>query len=513
MPDPHIISAGEPAARPYDAIVIGAGMSGLTTAVILAKEGMRVVVLEQHSRIGGTLHRFFRKGGVGFDVGFHYVGGVEPGQVLERYLAYCGVMDRLTLIPFDQDGFDELRFPGLRLRVPAGYERYRDRLSAAFPSERAAIQEYCRLMREVVDGFAFYRLRSAQRPEHVERWLSTSLASVVDGLTGDTRLRAVMCGQSPLYGVEPERTPVALHALVTDTTMQHAYTFAGGGDRLAQVMGERLEELGGEVEPGVRAAAIMLDDDRRVRGVRTDQGEELLAPLVVSSANPKVTVSLLPEGALGPAYRRRVLGMEDGISTASIYVTTPADLSAYRGRNLYCYDTSDMTAVYARAGRRRPFLFATVPSAREGTTADGRHLAAGFTLMPFAEVAAFAETRLGARGPAYAECKAEITAGLTAQMLDAIPELRGNVATVEVATPLTSRDYTLSPGGAAYGLHHSIEQSGGHGLKPRTRVQGLHLTGQSVLFPGVVGVTISAFHTAAGIVGAEHLMVRVTAGS
>ena len=58
-----------------------------------------------------------------------------------------------------------------------------------------------------------------------------------------------------------------------------------------------------------------------------------------------------------------------------------------------------------------------------------------------------------------------------------------------------------------------IEQSGGHGLKPRTRVQGLHLPGQSVLFPGVVGVTISAFHTAAGIVGAEHLMVRVTAGS
>ena len=41
-----------------DAIIIGSGMSGLTAAIILAKEGKRVVVLEEHYRPGGFLASF-----------------------------------------------------------------------------------------------------------------------------------------------------------------------------------------------------------------------------------------------------------------------------------------------------------------------------------------------------------------------------------------------------------------------------------------------------------------------
>ena len=505
------VGESEPASRPYDAIVVGAGMSGLSSGMILAKEGMRVLVLEQHDRIGGYLHRFFRKGGVQFDVGFHYVGGVEPGQVLGRYLAYCGVADRLELIPFDPTGFDELRFPDRRVLVPAGYEQYRERLLEAFPNERAGIDAYCRILPQVVDGFAFYRLRATQDTAHSDRWMSTPLGQLLDGLIGDAALKAVLCGHSPLYGVEPRRTPVALHALVTDTYMQNPYTFRGGGDRLTQCMGQRLEEAGGEIRTGRLVAAILLGADHRVRGVRTEQGEEFLAPLVVSSAHPKVTLSLLPLEVLGPASRRRLSRMEDGVGTVSVYVTTQVDLTHYRGRNIYNYKTTDIDGLYAgHPGEPgRPFAFVTVPSAREGVTEDGRHLVTGFGLMRYAEVARWAETRVGARGAEYEEIKARAAEEILALIVDAVPELKGHIVSVEAATPLTNRDYSMSAGGAAYGLHHSVEQTGRMGLKPRTRIPGLHLTGQSVLFPGVCGVTISAFHTAAGILGADYLMDKV----
>lgn len=52
----------------FDAIVIGSGIGGLTTAAILAKSGKKVLVLEQHDQCGGCCHSFFEKG-YEFDTG------------------------------------------------------------------------------------------------------------------------------------------------------------------------------------------------------------------------------------------------------------------------------------------------------------------------------------------------------------------------------------------------------------------------------------------------------------
>lgn len=55
-----------------DAIVIGSGLGGLSTAVIMAKLGKRVLVLEQHDQAGGCCHTFTEKG-FEFDVGAWHI--------------------------------------------------------------------------------------------------------------------------------------------------------------------------------------------------------------------------------------------------------------------------------------------------------------------------------------------------------------------------------------------------------------------------------------------------------
>jgi len=70
----------------YDTIIIGSGLGGLMTALILAKEGRKVAIVEKNKQFGGNLQSFFRDG-VLFDTGVHYVGSLEKGQPLHNYFS------------------------------------------------------------------------------------------------------------------------------------------------------------------------------------------------------------------------------------------------------------------------------------------------------------------------------------------------------------------------------------------------------------------------------------------
>ena len=55
----------------YDFLVIGSGISGMTLALLLAKTGAKVAVLEKSAAIGGSMQRFSRNG-CPLDTGFHF---------------------------------------------------------------------------------------------------------------------------------------------------------------------------------------------------------------------------------------------------------------------------------------------------------------------------------------------------------------------------------------------------------------------------------------------------------
>ena len=60
----------------HDVIIVGSGLGGLLCAGILSRAGLDVLVLEQGTQPGGCLQTY-RRHGLDFDTGFHYVGGLH----------------------------------------------------------------------------------------------------------------------------------------------------------------------------------------------------------------------------------------------------------------------------------------------------------------------------------------------------------------------------------------------------------------------------------------------------
>ena len=251
----------------YDAVIIGSGVSGMTAAIILAKEGQRVLVLEQHSQPGGLMQHFRRQGLV-FPTGVHRLGSLDEGQILNCYFQYLGVLDKLSLKRMSADGFEEYSFPGLRFRVPIGQEAFRERLYQYFPREKVAIDQFFADMNRLVSQFPLYNLEN--QPERSGLFSeSEPLASYLDHLNCSRELKGILSANNPLYGIPPSKCPLNTHFLVTDSFLNSSWRVDEYATPLADAFSQSFLAQGGEIRcnalvtrisaSGGRAEGLVLD--------------------------------------------------------------------------------------------------------------------------------------------------------------------------------------------------------------------------------------------------------------
>lgn len=178
----------------YDAIIIGGGLGGLTSGLMLAKEGLNVCVLEQHHTIGGCLQSFSRNGRT-LDTGMHYVGSLSEGQIMHQYFKYLGVVDKLKLQKLDENGFDHFHFSdGSHFCHAMGYDRFLDTLTSAFPNERKGLKEFCDVVQNVGGLISPKILRSGKVSDGGIEYLSVSAYDEIAKYIKDETLQRVLAG-------------------------------------------------------------------------------------------------------------------------------------------------------------------------------------------------------------------------------------------------------------------------------------------------------------------------------
>ncbi len=123
----------------YDAVIIGAGISGLVCACYLAKGGMKILLVEQHHKTGGYCTSFKRKN-YNFDAAAHSFGSYREGGIMRKILRDLEVDKKLGIRRYDPS--DIILAPGYKISFWADNRKTISELQVAFPHEAAGISSF-----------------------------------------------------------------------------------------------------------------------------------------------------------------------------------------------------------------------------------------------------------------------------------------------------------------------------------------------------------------------------------
>ncbi|HUL00047.1 MAG TPA: NAD(P)/FAD-dependent oxidoreductase, partial [Nitrospirota bacterium] len=139
----------------YDAIIIGAGISGLVCGCYLAKAGLGVLILEQHHKPGGYCTSFKRKGFL-FDAAAHSFGNYRQGGHVRMILSDLGVSDMITIDRYDPS--DVIISSDFKLTLKNDRQASIDELATVFPKEKTNINNFFNFL-TASDQLEFTRLK------------------------------------------------------------------------------------------------------------------------------------------------------------------------------------------------------------------------------------------------------------------------------------------------------------------------------------------------------------------
>lgn len=519
-----------PMRNDWDVIVVGSGLGGLTAAAYLAALGRRVLVVEQHYVAGGNAGVFRRKRMFEFDVGTHYLAQCEPGGSVRAILHGLGIEERVEFLELDPDGFDTIMFPGVCVRMPKGWERYRSRLVEAFHAEAEGVGRCVDVLQAVAEQSRALRTSgdpAAQDIRQLVAWGMRPITALFDECGLSEAARAVLLAQSPSYATPPSRTLTAVAAGFLDGYLAGAYYPKGGGQVLPARILRVLRENGGTLLTRTRVKRILVEEGRTV-GIEVAGGEHYRAPVVISNADLKRTVTeLVGEEHFAPETVRRVLDYRMALPFFVVYLGLDIDLSERLPKtNFWGSDSTDIETTYQQTldGQipEHPLVFISIGSLKDP---DSPWIAPkGYTAMdvmalvpPRHELWEVNEGPVAGeryhRNPAYRSVKDAFAERLVDAAERMIPGIRQHIVWQEASTPITHERYTLSTGGTSYGIEISPDQIGPNRPGHATEVAGLYLTGANTQSGhGISGVIRSGIDCA-GVIAGRDLFTEVRAGT
>ena len=421
----------------YDAVVIGSGLGGLTSANLLAKAGNRVLLLEHHYQFGGLATWFKRPGGHVFDISLH---GFPHGMIKScRKYWTREIADSIERL-------EDIRFLNPQMNLRTSFDK------ADFSR---LLMEKFGIPAEQVQAF-FDHLGQMNFYDEDRRTTGEVFEEFFPGRNDVHRL--LMEPIAYANGSSLEDPAIAYGIVFSNFMNKGVYLYKGGTDTLIGKMTKELQANGAELRKCALVKEILLergaDGKPRVTGVvaqSRNSGEEhpprtIRCDAVVSNANLKTTLQeLLPADSLPADFRREGENVRVNTSSCQVYMgIRKGESIPHVGDLIFSSEAPEFSTeeLLRRRGRSRTFSF-YYPDTR-----------------PHSRVPRYAVVAsLNARWEDWAELDEERyeaeKAGLAEDCVQALekilPGVREKIDHLEAATPRTVQYFTRHHGGTSFG--------------------------------------------------------------
>ena len=489
-------------------IIIGSGLGGLSTGVILAKNSYDVTILEQASQIGGCL-QCFQRDGVKFETGMHFIGSLDDGKVLSNYLNYLEIKDKIVVNRLDKDAYDIVSLNGEKFEFPNGRKAFIERFSERFPSQRENLEHYCDLVEQVASMSPFRDLKKENDDNrHLDNeLLFKSLDEIINQTITDPVLRDVLVGNLSLYAAQKGKTPFSTHAFIFDFYNNGAFRIVGGSDTIAKALNDVLLRYGGRIMTRQKVTKIIVEN-KVATGVITEDGVYHAADVIISDINPKQLIDIVDDTAFSEAYKSRIENIPNTTSVFSLYLRFKDEAMPYLNSNFYGFQSVTPWEMSGEVDKKWPSGYLYMHHCHEKEPRFAKS-AVILSYMSMDALKQWKDTKIGHRGIDYELFKQEMSERLLNVVEKDFPGLRNAIADYHAATPLTYRDYTLTPDGSIYGLAKDVNKGITGRVSYKTKVPNLFLVGQNINSHGMLGVLVGTMNVCSQLIGEQEVRKQI----
>ena len=447
----------------YEAVVIGAGNGGLSATAYLAKQGIKVLCLEQHNLPGGVATSFVR-GRFEFETSLHELASYGPqsnkGSIRRMFEDKLKIDTKFVQVP---EAFRLiLTDPGeeMDIKMPFGVENFIDSIEREVPGSRESVEKYFKVANEIGEAFSYIGKMNG-KPDQGEllkefpnflRTAAYSVSEVENALGIPEKAQKILNGYWAYLGLPMSRMNFTMYSAMVlsyleiggwvPTDRSHGYTTA---------IDAKIREFGGRIEYNTTVDKILVEGGKVV-GVTTTSGDKIKTNYVISNATQTVVYNQLiyPQSEVPEIAYKDVNARIHGLTGFVLYVGLDASAEEL-GLHDYGYfimnnmNTEDVYDSWRKLQAPKGLACTVLNNAVPGCSPPGTCILNITTLYR-------PEAWKDVKPEDYVDLKNKLAEELLIKFEKATgTSLRDHIEEIEIATPATFARYAKLYNGIFYG--------------------------------------------------------------
>lgn len=476
----------------YDSVIVGAGLGGLICGAILAKNGKKVIMVENHSIPGGCATTFKRKG-FSMEVGLHEMDGLYPEDKKTELFNYLGIFDNVEIVKAPEF-YRTLHTNGsFDFKMIDDEKIAENELIQAFPKEKKGIKKFFRNIMGIRKNinlislnkwykFLIYAFAPITVP-YLLKNMKMTLGDFLDKHIKNEDLKLVLSANTAYYHDNPHELSIIWFASAQASYFMGGGNFIkGGSQNLSDYLAKVITDNGGKIIYNTEAIQVLIGKNtKKAIGIKCENKKdgvfEIFAENVVANCAIPILYNLLPKPQ-SEILQNEYKGLKYACSLLSVYLGFSKPLTEIAGEksaySTIIFDKKIKTladfAGNVRSGYETcPIVFVDYGIIDKSMSPEGKSNGAIC-------VTDYIENWENLTEEEYQKKKIEVAEILINRVNEVVSGVKDLIEVYEVGTPRTIKRYTGNPNGTAYGFAQIPEQILMKRPKQRTPIENLYIS-------------------------------------